>query len=91
MQRYAQKWIHRSYSMATSAAGATTATAAKPNMLKLRQQGKVGIIQLHRPDALNALCNDLFTELNAALSAYDQNPTIGAIVITGDEKAFAGM
>ena len=47
------------------------------------------MIQLNRPSALNALCNQLFHELNDALSKADQNKEIGAIVITGDEKSFA--
>jgi enoyl-CoA hydratase len=39
---------------------------------------------------LNALCSDLFTEVNEALRSYDNNDNIGAIVITGSKKAFAG-
>lgn len=53
-------------------------------------RGKVGLITLNRPKALNALCNDLFTEVNEALRGYDADSNIGAIVITGSEKAFAG-
>ncbi|KAJ5087573.1 ClpP/crotonase-like domain-containing protein [Penicillium angulare] len=49
----------------------------------------VGLITLNRPKALNALCSPLFTELNDALSKYDADKDIGAIVITGSEKAFA--
>jgi enoyl-CoA hydratase len=45
---------------------------------------------LNRPKALNALSSPLFTELNDALSKYDNDKDIGAIVITGSEKAFAG-
>ncbi|KAL1928723.1 hypothetical protein VTP01DRAFT_2509 [Rhizomucor pusillus] len=52
-------------------------------------RGKVGLITLNRPKALNALCNDLFTEVNEALRGYDADSNIGAIVITGSEKAFA--
>ncbi|KAF7723483.1 putative enoyl-CoA hydratase, mitochondrial [Apophysomyces ossiformis] len=52
-------------------------------------RGKVGLITLNRPKALNALCNDLFVEVNDALRAYDSNDNIGAIVLTGSEKAFA--
>lgn len=50
---------------------------------------KVGIIQLNRPAALNALCSPLFTELNAAMDAFDNDKNVGAIVLTGSEKAFA--
>ncbi|KAG0170610.1 putative enoyl-CoA hydratase, mitochondrial [Apophysomyces sp. BC1034] len=52
-------------------------------------RGKVGLITLNRPKALNALCNDLFIEVNDALRAYDANENIGAVVLTGSEKAFA--
>jgi len=54
------------------------------------ERGKVGIITLNRPKALNALCNELMLELNDALKKYDNNEKIGAIVLTGGEKAFAG-
>lgn len=46
-------------------------------------------VTLNRPKALNALSSALFTELNAALSAYDADSSIGAIIITGSDKAFA--
>jgi enoyl-CoA hydratase len=49
----------------------------------------VGLIRLNRPQALNALNAALITELGQALQAFDQDPKIGAIVITGSEKAFA--
>ncbi len=52
--------------------------------------GNVGLITLNRPKARNALCDPLMRELAAALDSYEADPTIGAIVITGDEKAFAG-
>ena len=51
--------------------------------------GKVGLIRLNRPAALNALCDQLIDELNAQLLAWDADPAIGAIVLTGSEKAFA--
>ncbi|XP_078499437.1 enoyl-CoA hydratase, mitochondrial [Lissotriton helveticus] len=49
----------------------------------------VGMIQLNRPKALNALCNALITEMNQALDTFENDPQIGAIVLTGSEKAFA--
>jgi enoyl-CoA hydratase len=49
----------------------------------------VGFIRLNRPQALNALNAALITELGHALSQFDQDQKIGAIVITGSEKAFA--
>lgn len=51
--------------------------------------GKVGIITLNRPKALNALNGPLMDELGAALKAFDADPAIGCMVITGSEKAFA--
>lgn len=50
---------------------------------------KVGVIQLNRPKAMNALNDKLMDELGAALSAFDADDSIGCIVITGSEKAFA--
>jgi enoyl-CoA hydratase len=49
----------------------------------------VGLIRLNRPQALNALNAALIKELNQALSQFDQDEKIGAIVLTGSEKAFA--
>jgi len=51
--------------------------------------GAVGIIRLNRPKALNALCAALITELGQALDAFEADDAIGAIVLTGSEKAFA--
>ncbi|PVV00333.1 hypothetical protein BB560_005292 [Smittium megazygosporum] len=51
--------------------------------------GKVALITLNRPKALNALCSDLFHELNASLKEFDADPKIAAIVLTGSERAFA--
>jgi enoyl-CoA hydratase len=50
---------------------------------------KVGVITLHRPKALNALNAPLMDELGSALKAFDADPAIGCIIITGSEKAFA--
>lgn len=47
------------------------------------------LVQLHRPKALNALCTPLINDLNTALRAIDADPSLGATVITGSEKAFA--
>ncbi|KAL5120662.1 hypothetical protein ACEQ8H_001411 [Pleosporales sp. CAS-2024a] len=49
----------------------------------------VGLVQLNRPKALNALCTPLILELNMALRALQADAAIGAIVLTGSEKAFA--
>jgi enoyl-CoA hydratase len=50
---------------------------------------KVGLIRLNRPKALNALNSTLMGELAIALETFDQAEEIGAMVITGDERAFA--
>jgi len=52
-------------------------------------QGRVGLVTLNRPKAMNALNDALMDELGAALRAFDADDGIGAIVITGSEKAFA--
>ena len=52
-------------------------------------RGRVGIIRLNRPKALNALCDALVRELGSALDAFEADANIGAIVLTGNEKAFA--
>jgi hypothetical protein len=51
--------------------------------------GGVGIISLHRPNALNALCDALFEDLIHAVRAFDDDDDIGCVVITGSGKAFA--
>lgn len=50
---------------------------------------RVGIVQLNRPRALNALSTPLMLELSEALSNFDADTSIGAMVLTGSEKAFA--
>ncbi|MBP9219277.1 MAG: enoyl-CoA hydratase [Sterolibacterium sp.] len=52
-------------------------------------RGKVGLITLNRPKALNALNDALIDELGQALAGFEADETIGCIVLTGSEKAFA--
>ena len=52
-------------------------------------RGKTGLITLNRPKALNALCTPLLADITHACRAFDANSDVGAIVITGSEKAFA--
>jgi enoyl-CoA hydratase len=52
-------------------------------------RGRVGLLVLNRPKALNALSPELMRELSRALTAFDADAGIGCIVITGNEKAFA--
>ena len=58
-------------------------------MILVETRGRVGLITLNRPKALNALCDQLMGELGEALRAFDDDAGIGAIVLTGSEKAFA--
>ena len=51
--------------------------------------GQVGVITLNRPKQLNALNSQLMVELGQALKAFDADPAIGCMVITGSEKSFA--
>jgi enoyl-CoA hydratase len=55
----------------------------------VEQRGRVGLITLNRPEALNAINSQLLTELLAAATAFDADTGVGAIVITGSERAFA--
>ncbi len=58
-------------------------------MILVETKGPVGLITLNRPKQLNALCDQLMEELGQALRAFDDDPAIAAIVLTGSEKAFA--
>jgi enoyl-CoA hydratase len=50
---------------------------------------RVGLIRINRPQALNALNSDVMREISEALDAFEADPAIGAMVLTGSEKAFA--
>lgn len=63
---------------------------AYENILTSRPEPGVGLITLNRPKALNALNTPLILELNQALGELDKDQEVGAIVLTGSEKAFAG-
>lgn len=54
-----------------------------------RVEGRAGIVQLNRPKALNALNRELMTELVDALVAFDRDPAVGCMVLTGSQRAFA--
>ncbi|KAI9258114.1 ClpP/crotonase-like domain-containing protein [Phascolomyces articulosus] len=81
----AQKSV-RSFS---SASVLRQAAATNYQHILTETRGKVGLVTLNRPKALNALCNDLFVEVNEAMKNFDEDDNIGAIVLTGSEKAFA--
>jgi enoyl-CoA hydratase len=57
--------------------------------IELTREGRVGIIRLNRPQALNALCDQLVAELGRALDDLEADENIGAIILTGSDKAFA--
>ena len=57
-------------------------------MILTETQGKVAIIRLNRPQALNALCDQLMTELGEALRGYDKDPAIAAIVKATQHELF---
>lgn len=79
----------RSSILRTSTLVARMSTGKEYKNILTEVRGKVGLITLNRPKALNALCNDLLAEVIDAGRDFDRNPHVGAIVITGSEKAFA--
>jgi enoyl-CoA hydratase len=60
-----------------------------PEMIVVEVRGRVGLIRLNRPEALNALNRQLMTELAAQLAAWDRDPGIACVILTGSDKAFA--
>lgn len=82
----------RSLNSSTRTVSTTTTTTLQDsydNIIATRQEGGVGLIQLHRPKALNALSDALFDDLIHASRALDSNEEIGCLVVTGSTKAFA--
>ena len=68
---------------------APSALKASYEFITAEVRGNAGLITLNRPKALNALCDGLLDDLIHAARAMDNNDSVGAIVITGSEKAFA--
>ncbi|QTI69224.1 enoyl-CoA hydratase [Gordonia polyisoprenivorans] len=64
-------------------------STTEPQMILIERRDRVGIITLNRPKALNALNTELMTEVVAAVKEFDADAGIGAIVLTGSQKAFA--
>ena len=63
--------------------------AATPETIIVETHGRVGLIRLNRPAALNALCDQLMDEMGSQLLAFDADPAIGAIILTqGNGHAF---
>ena len=59
------------------------------NTIQTKTEGRVGVITLDRPSALNALCDELTAELADALAGFERDEEIGCVVLTGSAKAFA--
>ena len=57
--------------------------------LLIENHGKVAVVRLNRPKALNALNDNMMNELGDALRKFDKDPAINVIVLTGSDKAFA--
>src|SRR5574341_778399 len=66
-----------------------SSTAMTYEFINVEQKGRVAIVTLNRPKQLNALSPGLMAELGTALRALDADAGVGAIVLTGNEKAFA--
>jgi len=60
-----------------------------PETLLVERRGRVGLITLNRPKALNALNLQVMQELTSTLQSFDRDPGVGCTVLTGSEKAFA--
>jgi len=58
-------------------------------LIKATTEGRVAVIQLNRPDVLNALNMQLMDEVMVALDVFEADPAIGCVIITGNERAFA--
>lgn len=59
------------------------------NTIEVTTEGHIGLIQLDRPKALNALCQELAAEVATALRGFESDDKIGCVILTGSEKAFA--
>jgi enoyl-CoA hydratase len=66
-----------------------TTTTKTYETIVVERDGRVGTITLNRPQALNALNSQMMKEITCAAAEFDDDPDIGAIIITGSAKAFA--
>lgn len=84
--------VKLNYQIKTSSLGLFYSTESPYQYIlseKVGSQKNVGLVTLNRPKALNALCDGLITELAQAVNKFDKDESVGAIVLTGSEKAFA--
>lgn len=58
-------------------------------LIQTEVRERAGLVRIHRPEAMNALNSTVMEELAQALEAFDADPAIGAMVLTGDDRAFA--
>ena len=59
------------------------------DMIEFTKDAGVAKIRFNRPKALNALCNDMMREVAQALAELEADDTIGCVILTGSDKAFA--
>lgn len=59
------------------------------NLILMEKHGRVRLLQINRPQAMNALSPELMLQLAKLLEEFETDPEVGAIVLTGNEKAFA--
>lgn len=67
----------------------TTSHQTGYETILVETHGRVGLIRIHRPQVLNALNSQVIADLDCALTGFEADSSIGAIVLTGSEKAFA--
>jgi enoyl-CoA hydratase len=67
----------------------SVAVAGQEPDLIARREGAAGIIRLNRPKAINAVTLEMFRDVDKALDAFEADPGIGCMVLTGSDKAFA--
>jgi enoyl-CoA hydratase len=60
-----------------------------PNTILVSREGAVGVVQLNRPAVLNALNEEVITEVGVAMQEFDDDDSCRCIVLTGNDKAFA--
>lgn len=68
----------------------TAATTAPLVLSSVSASGKVALLKLNRPQALNALSTPLVSALNTELTRLEQDDSVGCVVLTGEGRAFAG-
>lgn len=89
--RFASPIAHRTPVSTTFVRFMSANQKSYEHIIVSRPDPSVVLVTLNRPKALNALCRALFYELNEALQEADADDAVGAMVLTGSERAFAGM